>query len=62
MSNGWKAGRVAHVFGDKLCDRIIMELSDFCFFLTAICFVPISVFNFSKMITFGLVMFSWLCF
>jgi hypothetical protein len=39
-----------------------MELSQFRFFLTAICFVPISVFNFSKMITFGLVMFSWLCF
>jgi hypothetical protein len=31
-------------------------------FLTAICFIPVSIYNFSKMISLGLVTFSWLCF
>jgi hypothetical protein len=39
-----------------------MEQSHFCYFLTAVRFIPVSVFNFSEMITLGLVMFSWLCF
>jgi hypothetical protein len=36
--------------------------SRFHCFLTAVRFIPVSVFNFSKMITLGLVTFSWLCF
>jgi hypothetical protein len=62
MSNGYKAERVVHIFGVQLQDRIVTEPSHFRCFLTAVRFVPISVFNFSEMITLGLVTFSWLCF
>jgi hypothetical protein len=48
MSNRYKASRVFHVFGVHLQDRIIPEQSHFCFFLTAICFVPVSVFYFFR--------------
>jgi hypothetical protein len=40
----------------------VTEQSHFLCFLTAVRFILVSVFNFSKMITLGLVMFSWLCF
>jgi hypothetical protein len=40
----------------------VTEQSHFHCFLTAVRFILVSVFNFSKMITLGLVMFSWLCF
>jgi hypothetical protein len=40
----------------------VTKQSRFHCFLTAICFIPVSVFNFSKVITLGLVTFSWLCF
>jgi hypothetical protein len=40
----------------------VIEQSRFHCFFTAIRFIPVSVFNFSKMITLGLVTFSWLCF
>jgi hypothetical protein len=62
MSNRYKAGRVTHIFGVQLQDIIVTEHSRFHCFLIAIRFILISVFNFSKMITLGLVMFSWLCF
>jgi hypothetical protein len=53
---------VAHIFGVQLWDRIVTEQSCFHCFLTAVHFITVSVFNFSKMITLGLVTFSWLCF
>jgi hypothetical protein len=62
MSNRWKAGRVAHIFGVQLLDRIVTEPSCFHCFLTAVRFISVAVFNFSEVITLGLVMFSWLCF
>jgi hypothetical protein len=62
MSNVWKAGRVTHIFGVQLRDRTVTEQSCFHCFLTAVRFIPVSVFNFYKMITLGLVTFSWLCF
>jgi hypothetical protein len=40
----------------------VTEQSCFHYFLTIVHFIPVSVFNFSKMITLGLVTFSWLCF
>jgi hypothetical protein len=40
----------------------MIEQSHFYCFLTAVYFIPLSVFNFSKMIILGLVTFSWLCF
>jgi hypothetical protein len=49
-------------FWCQLQDRIVTKQSRFHCLLTAIRFIPISVFNFSKMITLGLVTFSWLCF
>jgi hypothetical protein len=48
MSNGNKAGRVFHVFGVHLQDRIITEQSHFRFFLTTVRFVPVSVFYFFR--------------
>jgi hypothetical protein len=62
MSNGWKAGRVAQVFSVQLRDRIITEQSHFCFLLTAIRFQIVFILYFSKVITMGLEMFSWLFF
>jgi hypothetical protein len=62
MGNGWKHGRVVHIFGVQLQDRIVTKQFRFHCFLTAVRFIPVSVFNFSKMVTLGLVMFSWLCF
>jgi hypothetical protein len=62
MSNGWKAGRVAHIFGIQLLDRFVTEPSCFHCFLTAVRFIPVDVFNFSEVVTLGLVTFSWLCF
>jgi hypothetical protein len=50
------------MFGGQLRDRIVTKQSHFHCFLTAVRFIPVSVFNFFKMITLGLVMFSWLCF
>jgi hypothetical protein len=58
MSNGLKSGRVAHIFFVHLWDRIVTKQSYFRFFLTAVRFIPLSVFNFSKMINLGLVTFS----
>jgi hypothetical protein len=43
-------------------NRIVTEQSRFHFFLTTVHFIPVYVFNFSEMITLGLVMFSWLSF
>jgi hypothetical protein len=40
----------------------VTEQSHLHYFLIAVRFIPVSVFNFSKMITLGLVTFSWLCF
>jgi hypothetical protein len=40
----------------------VTKQSRFHCFLTVVRYIPISVFNFSKMITLGLVTFSWLCF
>jgi hypothetical protein len=40
----------------------VTEQSRFHCFLTAVHFIPVSVFNFFEMITLGLVTFSWLCF
>jgi hypothetical protein len=51
-----------HIFGVQLRDRIVNKQSRFLCFLTAVRFIPVSVFNFSEMITLGLVMFSCLCF
>jgi hypothetical protein len=62
MSSREKAGRVAHIFGVQLPNRIVTEQFRFHCFLTAVRLIPVSVFNFSKVITLGLVMFSWLCF
>jgi hypothetical protein len=50
------------MFGVQLWDRTVTKQSRFHCFLTAVHFIPVSVFNFSEMITLGLVMFSWLCF
>jgi hypothetical protein len=50
------------MFGVQLWDRIVTGQSCFHCFLTVVHFIPVSVFNFSKMITLGLVTFSWLCF
>jgi hypothetical protein len=57
-----KLGGVAHIFGGQLRDRIVTKQSCFHFFHTVVRFIPVSVFNFSEMITSRLVMFSWLCF
>jgi hypothetical protein len=43
-------------------DRIVTKQSRIHCFLTAVRFIPVSVFNFCTMITLGLVMFSWLRF
>jgi hypothetical protein len=40
MSNGWKSGKVAHVFGFQLRDRIPIELSRFRFLLLLFTLVP----------------------
>jgi hypothetical protein len=40
----------------------VTEQSRSHYFLTVVRFIPVFVFNFSKMITLGLVTFSWLCF
>jgi hypothetical protein len=53
MSNGWKGGRVAHVFGVQLPDKIVAKQSCFHCFLTAVHLFPVSVFIFSKMINLG---------
>jgi hypothetical protein len=58
MSNRYKSERVAHVFGVQLWDRIVTKQSHFHCFLIAVRFIPVSVFNFSKMITLGFAMFS----
>jgi hypothetical protein len=50
------------MFGVQLWDRIVAKQSCFCCFLIIVRFILVSVFNFSKMITLGLVTFSWLCF
>jgi hypothetical protein len=36
MSNGWKAGRVVHILGAQLQDRIVTKQSRFHFFLMAV--------------------------
>jgi hypothetical protein len=53
MSNVSKAGRVVHIFGVQLSDRIVAEQSCFHCFLTDVRLFPVSVFIFSKMITLG---------
>jgi hypothetical protein len=53
MSNGYKDGRVAHIFCVQIPDRIVTEQFRFYYFLTAVRLFPVSVFIFSKMITLG---------
>jgi hypothetical protein len=43
MSNGEKAGRVAQVFGVQLRNKFLSEQYRFCFLLSTICFIHISV-------------------
>jgi hypothetical protein len=38
MSNGWKSGRVAHIFGLQLWGRIPTEQSQISLFITAVRF------------------------
>jgi hypothetical protein len=40
MSNGWKPGTVAQVFGVQLRDIVLWEQLRFCFLLTTVHFVP----------------------
>jgi hypothetical protein len=46
MSNSEKAGRVAQVFGVQLRNKFLSEQFRFCFLLTTIRFIQISVFAF----------------
>jgi hypothetical protein len=46
MSNGEKAGRVAHAFGVQLQNKFLLEQFHFCFLLTTVHFIQISVFAF----------------
>jgi hypothetical protein len=46
MSNGEKAGRVAHAFGVQLQNKFLLEQFRFCFLLTTVRFIQISVFAF----------------
>jgi hypothetical protein len=46
MSNGDKAGRVAQVFGVQLWSKFLWEQFYFCFLLTTVHFIQISVFAF----------------
>jgi hypothetical protein len=46
MSNGEKAGRVAQVFGVQLWNKFLSEQFHFCFLLTTVCLIYISVFAF----------------
>jgi hypothetical protein len=43
MRNGEKAGRVAKVIGVQLHNKFLSEQFHFCFLLTTICFIQISV-------------------
>jgi hypothetical protein len=47
MSMGWKAGRVAQLFGVQLRDSIATELLRFIFFLTAVRCMQISALCFN---------------